>query len=180
MTTTFAQLGVPSFICDALERRGITETFAIQAATIDDALAGRDVCGRAPTGSGKTLAFGVPMIATATRAESHLPTALVLAPTRELAEQITNELRTFSGRLRVDAVYGGVGYGKQVSALRRGVDVLVACPGRLEDLIARGDVGLSDVDIVVLDEADRMADMGFMPAVRRILPQTAEERQTVL
>jgi superfamily II DNA/RNA helicase len=180
MTTTFAQLGVPSYISDALERRGITEPFAIQAATIEDALAGRDVCGRAPTGSGKTLAFGIPMVATATRAEPHLPTALVLAPTRELAEQITTELRSFSGRLRVDAVYGGVGYGKQLSALRRGVDVLVACPGRLEDLIERGDVELSRVGIVVLDEADRMADMGFMPAVKRLLDQTSSDRQTVL
>ena len=180
MTTTFAQLGVPSFVCDALERRGITEPFAIQAATIEDALAGRDVCGRAPTGSGKTLAFGIPMVVSASRAEPHLPTALVLAPTRELAEQITTELRTFAGRLRIDAVYGGVGYGKQLSALRRGIDVLVACPGRLEDLIERGDVELSHVGIVVLDEADRMADMGFMPAVKRLLDQTSPDRQTVL
>jgi superfamily II DNA/RNA helicase len=179
-STTFAQLGVPSFIADALERRGITEPFEIQAATIADALAGRDVLGRAPTGSGKTLAFGVPLVAVTERARPGLPTALVLAPTRELAEQITTELRSFSGRLRVDAVYGGVGYGKQLNALRRGVDVLVACPGRLEDLIERGDVALSEVRCVVLDEADRMADMGFMPAVRRLLDQTPTDRQTVL
>ena len=180
MSVTFAQLGVPTFICDALERRGITEPFAIQAATIADGLAGRDVCGRAPTGSGKTLAFGVPLIATTERARPGLPTALVLAPTRELAEQITIELRSFSGRLNVDAVYGGVGYGKQLTALRRGVDVLVACPGRLEDLIERGDVALSEVRSVVLDEADRMADMGFMPAVKRLLDQTPTDRNTVL
>ncbi len=179
-TTTFAELGAPSFISDALERRGITEPFEIQAATIADALAGRDVLGRAPTGSGKTLAFGVPLVAVTERARPGLPTALVLAPTRELAEQITTELRTFAGRLRIDAVYGGVGYGKQLSALRRGVDVLVACPGRLEDLIERGDVALSEVRCVVLDEADRMADMGFMPAVRRLLDQTPTDRQTVL
>ena len=180
MSTTFAQLGVPSFISDALARRQITEPFEIQAVTITDMLAGRDVCGRAPTGSGKTLAFGVPAIANTQRAEPRRPQALILAPTRELAEQITTELRTFAGRLRVDAVYGGVGYGHQLSALRRGVDVLVACPGRLEDLIERGDVRLDHVRLVVLDEADRMADMGFMPAVRRLLAQTPAERQTVL
>jgi superfamily II DNA/RNA helicase len=180
MPTTFAQLGVPTFICDALARRGITEPFEIQAATIADGLAGRDVCGRAPTGSGKTLAFGVPLVANTARAEARRPTALVLAPTRELAEQITGELRSFSGRIRVDAVYGGVGYGAQLAALRRGVDILVACPGRLEDLIQRGDVDLGAVRGVVLDEADRMADMGFMPAVRRLLDQTDGDRQTVL
>jgi superfamily II DNA/RNA helicase len=180
MTTTFAQLGVPKFVCDALARRGITEPFEIQAATIADMLDGRDVCGRAPTGSGKTLAFGLPVITNTQRAAPHHPEALILAPTRELAEQITTELRSFSGRLRVDAVYGGVGYGYQLKALRRGVDVLVACPGRLEDLIERGDVVLDAVRCVVLDEADRMADMGFMPAVRRLLEQTPTDRQTVL
>ena len=180
MSATFAQLGVPHFICAALSRRGITEPFEIQAATIADGLAGRDVLGRAPTGSGKTIAFGVPLIATTERSEPRRPRALVLAPTRELAEQITSELRTFSGRLRVDPVYGGVGYGKQLNALRRGVDILVACPGRLEDLIARGDVDLGDVVDVVLDEADRMADMGFMPAVRRLLDQTSADRRTML
>jgi superfamily II DNA/RNA helicase len=180
MSITFARLGVPTSICDALARRGITEPFEIQASTIADALAGRDVCGRAPTGSGKTLAFGVPLVATGTRAEPGRPTALVLAPTRELAEQITGELRSFSGRVRVDAVYGGVGYGAQLSALRRGVDILVACPGRLEDLIERGDADLSKVRSVVLDEADRMADMGFVPAVRRLLDRTSDDRQTML
>ena len=179
-TPSFADLGVPDFICSALEQRGITHPFQIQAATVADALAGRDVCGRAPTGSGKTIAFGVPLVATTERAEPGRPRALVLAPTRELADQITAELRSFSGRLRVDAVYGGVGYGKQVSALRRGVDILVACPGRLEDLIQRRDVQLGDVDNVVLDEADRMADMGFLPVVRRLLDQTSAERRTML
>lgn len=183
MSPSFAQLGVPSFICDALSRRGIDEPFEIQAATIADGLAGRDVCGRAPTGSGKTLAFGVPLVAnTATLGKSapRRPVALVLAPTRELAEQITTELRSFSGSVRVDAVYGGVGYGGQLSALKRGIDILVACPGRLEDLIERRDVDLRDVTQVVLDEADRMADMGFMPSVRRLLDQTSSNRQTVL
>lgn len=180
MTTTFTELGLPSHICDALEARGITEPFEIQTATIADALAGRDVCGRAPTGSGKTLAFGLPLVATVKKAQPKFPTALVLAPTRELADQINTELSSFSGKVRVGVVYGGVGYGPQLNLLRRGVDILVACPGRLEDLIDRGDVSLRDVKQVVLDEADRMADMGFMPAVRRLLDQTSSKRQMVL
>jgi superfamily II DNA/RNA helicase len=183
MSTTFAQLGVPSFICDALARRGITDPFEIQAATVADGLAGRDVCGRAPTGSGKTLAFGVPMVANVAalgRSQPRRPVGLVLAPTRELAEQITIELRSFAGNVRIEPVYGGVGYGGQLGALRRGVDILVACPGRLEDLIQRRDVDLREVRFVVLDEADRMADMGFMPSVRRLLDQTPNDRQTVL
>ena len=180
MSPTFAELGVPDSICGALERRGITEPFEIQAATIADALAGKDVCGRAPTGSGKTLAFGIPLVVTATKADPKRPTALILAPTRELAEQINTELRTFAGKTRVGVVYGGVGYGPQLKSLRQGVEILVACPGRLEDLIERGDVSLHKVDHVVLDEADRMADMGFMPSVRRLLDQTATKRQTVL
>ena len=179
-STTFAQLGVPERICRALEAGGITEPFAIQAATVTDALAGRDVCGRAPTGSGKTLAFGIPLVATVERSEPRSPRGLVLAPTRELAEQIHDELRSFAGPVRIGVVYGGVGYGPQVTALRKGVDVLVACPGRLEDLIGQGLVDLGAVDRVVIDEADRMADMGFMPAVRRLLEQTATDRQTVL
>ncbi|MCP4852675.1 MAG: DEAD/DEAH box helicase, partial [Actinomycetia bacterium] len=177
---TFADLGVPSAICDALSAQGITSPFAIQAVTIADALAGHDVCGRAPTGSGKTLAFGIPLVASVGRAEPRRPRALVLAPTRELAEQIRTDLRTFAGKVRVGVVYGGVGYGPQLKALRDGVDILVACPGRLEDLIDQGAVNLGDVDRVVLDEADRMADMGFMPAVRRLLNQTSHDRQTVL
>ncbi len=177
---TFADLGVPSSICDALNARGITSPFASQAVAIADALAGRDVCGRAPTGSGKTLAFGIPLVTSVERAEPRRPRALVLAPTRELAEQIRTELRTFAGKVRVGVVYGGVGYGPQLKALRDGVDILVACPGRLEDLIDQGALKLSDVDRVVLDEADRMADMGFMPAVRRLMDQTSDDRQTVL
>ncbi len=180
MTPSFAQLGVPESIYTALERRGITEPFEIQSAAIGDALNGRDVCGRAPTGSGKTLAFGIPLVASATRAAPKRPTSLVLAPTRELAEQISTEIRTFAGSVRVGVVYGGVGYGPQLKSLRQGIEILVACPGRLEDLIQRGDVRLDQVDHVVLDEADRMADMGFTPAVRRLLDQTATDRQTVL
>ena len=180
MTTTFAQLGVPDTICRALARNGITQPFAIQAATITDALAGRDVCGRAPTGSGKTLAFGIPIAINVERAKPKMPRALILAPTRELAEQIHEEIRSFAGQVRIGVVYGGVGYGPQIAALRRGVDILVACPGRLEDLIEQGLVDLRAVDHVVLDEADRMADMGFMPAVRRLLEQTSSDRQTLL
>ncbi|MDH3756052.1 MAG: DEAD/DEAH box helicase, partial [Acidimicrobiia bacterium] len=180
MSPTFAQLGVPESICGALARRGITEPFEIQAATIADTLAGRDVCGRAPTGSGKTLAFGIPLVVGAERAQPKRPGALVLAPTRELADQIHTELKSFAGPVRVGVVYGGVGYGPQFKALRQGVDILVACPGRLEDLIEQREVDLSAVDRVVLDEADRMADMGFMPAVRRLLDQTSNKRQTVL
>ncbi len=179
MPPTFAQLGVPHPICRALARRGIDQPFEIQAATIADAMAGRDVRGRAPTGSGKTLAFGIPLVATIDRADMH-PRGLVLAPTRELADQIATELTSLSDTVRVAVVYGGVGYGKQLKQLRRGIDIIVACPGRLEDLIDRGAVNLSGVVKVVIDEADRMADMGFFPAVRRILDQTAPRRQTVL
>ena len=182
MTTTFAQLGVPSKLVGALADQGITEPFPVQAATIPDALAGRDVCGKAPTGSGKTFAFGLPLLAKVEKAKKGRPRALVLAPTRELAEQIKKELAPLARRLdrHVFAVYGGVGYGGQISAMRKGVDVLVACPGRLEDLIEQGIVDLSDADLVVLDEADRMADMGFMPSVMRLLDQTSDRRQTLL
>ena len=177
---TFAELGVPQSICDALARQDIHTPFEIQTATLADGLAGRDVLGRAPTGSGKTIAFGIPIVANLPKARPHFPTALILAPTRGLADQIHAELASFSKPVKVGVVYGGVGYGKQMRLLEQGVDVLVACPGRLEDLIQRGDVDLSDVERVVLDEADRMADMGFMPAVRRILDQTYNDRQTVL
>ncbi len=182
MTTTFAQLGVPSRITDALAGKGIVEPFPVQAAAIPDALAGRDVCGKAPTGSGKTFAFGLPILAKVEKARKGRPRALVLAPTRELAEQIKKELAPLARTVdrHVFAIYGGVGYGGQISAMRKGVDVLIACPGRLEDLIDQGIVDLSDVDLVVLDEADRMADMGFMPSVMRLLDQTSSKRQTLL
>jgi superfamily II DNA/RNA helicase len=180
MSPTFAQLGVPDWICRKLDARGITEPFEIQQATIADALAGRDVCGRAPTGSGKTLAFGIPLVASVEEANSKRPRALVLAPTRELAEQIATELKSFSGSVRVAVVYGGVGYDRQIRALNKGAEILVACPGRLEDLINQGLVALNEVDKVVVDEADRMADMGFLPAVRRLLDQTSPRRQTLL
>ena len=182
MTVTFARLGLPDRLVRALQQSGIAEPFPVQAATIPDALAGRDVSGKAPTGSGKTLAFGLPLLAKVERAGRNRPRALVLAPTRELAEQIKQELAPLSRAVdrTVTAVYGGVGYGPQKNALRRGVDVLVATPGRLEDLIDQGAVDLSRVGIAVVDEADRMADMGFLPAVRRILDRTASQRQTLL
>ena len=179
---SFAKLGVPDDVVAALDRAGITAPFEIQAATIPDALAGKDVLGRAPTGSGKTLAFGIPMVVRLKNARPHHPTGLILSPTRELAEQIRRELEplaTERGR-SVTAVYGGVGFGKQLQALRNGVDMLVACPGRLIDLIEQGEVKLDEVSYAVVDEADRMADMGFLPVVKRILDKTNRNRQTVL
>jgi superfamily II DNA/RNA helicase len=179
---TFADLGVPADLVAVLERRGITTPFPIQAATLPDGLAGRDLSGRAPTGSGKTLAFGVPLVVNLGPSRPRQPRGLVLVPTRELAEQVRRELAPLcrpSGR-RVMAVYGGVGYGPQRAELDRGVDIVVACPGRLEDLVAQRMVDLSAVSVAVIDEADRMADMGFLPAVKRLLDLTAPDRQTLL
>jgi superfamily II DNA/RNA helicase len=180
--TSFTDLGVPADLTAALAARGVTEPFPIQAASIPDGLAGHDLCGRAPTGSGKTLAFGVPLVARTGKAAPRRPRALVLAPTRELAAQIHGELAPLAAvrRLTVGVAYGGVPYGPQREALRRGLDVLVACPGRLLDLVQRGDVSLHEVDTVVVDEADRMADMGFLPSVRRLLDDTPSSRQTIL
>ena len=180
MSKTFASLGVPEAIARSLAKRGITEPFPIQAATIPDGLAGRDLTGKAPTGSGKTIAFGIPMVARVKRANPKRPKGLVLAPTRELALQVADELRAMSGDLRVLAVYGGAGIEPQIKQLRAGVDIVVACPGRLLDLMDRRACDLRDVSFAVIDEADRMADMGFLPDVRRILDETAEQRQTVL
>jgi superfamily II DNA/RNA helicase len=182
MSTSFTDLGVPRPLGHALSQMGVTEPFPVQAATIPDALAGHDVSGKAPTGSGKTLAFGLPVLARVDRAKPNRPRALILAPTRELAEQISSVLQPLGKTVdrRVSAVYGGVAYGPQKKALRSGVEVLVATPGRLEDLIDQSAVHLADVNIVVVDEADRMADMGFLPAVRRILDQTGRKRQTML
>ncbi|HEU4750239.1 MAG TPA: DEAD/DEAH box helicase [Acidimicrobiia bacterium] len=180
--STFTDLGVPARLIEVLNKHSIVEPFPIQEATIPDLLSGRDVLGRAPTGSGKTLAFGLPLITRVGKATSRRPRALILAPTRELAEQIARELVPYAkayGRA-VTAVYGGVGYDPQRNALRKGADVLVATPGRLADLIDERTVSLVEVDIVVIDEADRMADMGFMPQVRRLLDQTTTPRQTML
>ena len=179
---TFADLGVPEDLVRSLAARGIAAPFPIQAATLPDALDGRDVCGRAPTGSGKTIAFGIPLVLTAEAAKPGRPKGLVLVPTRELAAQVTKELELLAGRRgpSVHSFYGGVGFGPQLKALRRGVDIAVACPGRLADLISQGAIRLDQVEIVVVDEADRMADMGFLPEVRRLLDQCPEDRQTLL
>ena len=177
----FESLGVPTEVVASLLARGITAPFPIQVATIPAALEGRDVCGRAPTGAGKTLAFGIPLMQRVRRARPRFPRALVLAPTRELAAQIREELVQLGDPDQsVESFYGGVGFGAQLRALRAGVDVAVACPGRLADLISQGEVHLDEVDLVVLDEADRMADMGFLPEVKRLLDACADQRQTLL
>jgi superfamily II DNA/RNA helicase len=179
---TFDGLGLSETVVRRLARGGITAPFPIQAAVIPDVLAGRDVCGRAPTGSGKTLAFGLPMVTNLVDARSKAPTALVLAPTRELADQIARELRPFAEDAGHDVatVYGGVGYGPQKQRLAKGAELVVACPGRLEDLIQMGAIRLDAVRTVVIDEADQMADMGFLPAVRRIVGLTPAKRQVLL
>lgn len=185
----FAELGVAPALCAALETSGFTAALPVQVATLPDCLAGRDVCGMAPTGSGKTLAFGLAALsrlATAPRPEPggrrRRPSALILVPTRELAAQVAEVLAPLGSGIgaRTVAVYGGVGYDKQLTALRKGADVVVACPGRLLDLVSRGWANLSEVDLVVVDEADRMADMGFLPTVRRLLEMTSPARQTLL
>ena len=180
--SSFDRFGLPADLLGVLGRAGISEPLPIQALTLPDALAGRDVCGKAPTGSGKTLAFALPLAIRAERGTPGRPRGLVLAPTRELAAQIAATLAPLARprRLRVAAFYGGVGFAPQLRALRQGVDVVVACPGRLADLMRGRHVDLADVDMVVIDEADRMADMGFLPEVRRIVDTTSRRRQTLL
>jgi superfamily II DNA/RNA helicase len=180
--TTFADLGVSSELAGALAEQGIAEPFPIQALTIADGLAGRDVCGEAKTGSGKTLAFGLPLLDRVERAEARRPKGLVLVPTRELAVQVDGVLAPLGkvvGR-RVLAVYGGVAVEPQVKALHRGVDVVIGTPGRCIDLMERGDLDVSDVQVVVLDEADRMLDMGFLPQVQKLLYRIRAGHQTML
>jgi ATP-dependent RNA helicase RhlE len=175
---TFAELGTSGPVVEALRARSITEPFPVQELVIADALAGHDLLVQSPTGSGKTLAFGVPLV-DLLEPGAWGPRALILAPTRELASQIVDELEVLAKarKLRVAAVYGGVGFGPQIAAAKK-ADILVATPGRLEDLIARGAVALDQVEVLVLDEADRMLDMGFRPAVDRIVALTPDERQT--
>ena len=179
---SFSDLGIGPAIVKELNKQGISEPFEVQKESIPDSLLGRDVCCRAPTGSGKTLAFGLPLIARTRRANPKRPTGLILTPTRELAEQINSVLKPIA--LAVDrdvvSIYGGVSYKKQYNALNKGVDILVACPGRLIDLLDRRALKLDDVETVVLDEADRMADMGFMDPVCEILDQCSKNRQTIL
>ncbi|MDO5629760.1 MAG: DEAD/DEAH box helicase, partial [Mobilicoccus sp.] len=173
-TNGFAQLGLPEAVVRRLARDGVTSPFPIQEATIPDALAGRDVLGRGRTGSGKTYAFGLPLLsrlAEGEKSEPHKPKAIVLSPTRELAMQISDSLQPLVHvlGLRHKLVAGGMPYPPQFDALERGVDVLIATPGRLNDLIERGACSLDGVEIVVIDEADHMADMGFLPEVTAIM-----------
>jgi superfamily II DNA/RNA helicase len=176
---SFAELGVSRAVVGSLSGQGITHPFAIQSQVIGDVLAGRDVLAKSPTGSGKTLAFGIPLV-DRTASDGPRPSALVLAPTRELATQIVDDLRAIahSRALRVTAVYGGVGLVKQASDAARS-QVLVATPGRLEDLLARRAFTLDAIQMLVLDEADRMLDMGFRPAVDRIVSRCPATRQTL-
>jgi superfamily II DNA/RNA helicase len=182
MSMSFADLGVPANLVERLSARGITEAFPIQEAALPDALAGRDVVGKAITGSGKTLAFGLPLMARLGKARPRKPLGLVLVPTRELAAQVQKELANLTddrGR-RVICIYGGTSYNVARKALNFGVDVVVACPGRLEDMLEQGALDLSSITTVVVDEADRMADMGFLPSVRRIIGATPQNRHVML
>ncbi|MFE0460485.1 DEAD/DEAH box helicase, partial [Kitasatospora sp. NPDC058965] len=184
-TLTFGDLGLPDEVVRALAKRGVTTPFPIQAATIPDALAGKDVLGRGRTGSGKTLSFGLPLLtrlADGERTRAKHPRGLILVPTRELAMQVADALEPFGSVLgmRLKVVCGGTSMSNQIYALERGVDVLVATPGRLRDLINRGSAKLDDVQVAVLDEADQMADMGFLPEVTEILDQVPAGGQRLL
>jgi superfamily II DNA/RNA helicase len=181
-TATFESIGVERDLAALLESQGISSPFPIQALTIPDALDGRDVCGKAKTGSGKTLAFGLPMVQQLEKAQPKKPRALVLVPTRELAQQVTSVLEDLAGSrgFATAAVYGGSSMGAQTKALRGGVEVVIATPGRLIDLIERREIFLDDVQMVAIDEADQMADMGFLPQVRRIMSRVSTEHQTLL
>jgi superfamily II DNA/RNA helicase len=179
---SFAELGVPRALTDVLARDGITAPRPIQALTLPDALAGRDVLGQAETGSGKTLAFGLPMLTRLAAARAPTPRGLVLVPTRELARQVRDELAPLAAALglKLLAVYGGAPIRAQVQALRRGIDVVVATPGRLTDLYRQGACSLDAVAITVLDEADHMADMGFLPQVTWLLDRVPAGGQRLL
>jgi superfamily II DNA/RNA helicase len=183
---TFASLGVPSELTEIMARDGIREPFPIQTATLPDSLAGRDVLGRGKTGSGKTLAFVLPVLtrlsnSTSQRRPGH-PRALILAPTRELVSQIHQAIKPLAAPLglRTVTVFGGVSSGPQIASMRQGVDIVVACPGRLEDLIGQRQVNLESVEITVLDEADHMADLGFLPVVKKLLDRTPKDGQRML
>ena len=182
MTTQFTDLGIDQDLVDVLAERGITTPFEIQTLAIPDGIAGRDVCGKAKTGSGKTLAFGIPMIQRISKAKPHRPTGLALVPTRELAVQVCKELEPLAATrgLTFEAIYGGSPIEKQIAALKRGVDFVVATPGRMIDLIQQEELSVVDLEGVVIDEADRMADMGFMPQVEWILRRTEKKHQTLL
>jgi superfamily II DNA/RNA helicase len=181
---TFADLGVRRPIVDALTKRGIADPFPIQVATLPDTLAGRDVLGRGKTGSGKTLAFSIPLVSRLSERSGRRsrPSGLVLAPTRELASQITATLEPLAAAcgLRVTTIFGGVSQHRQVAALKSGVDIVVACPGRLEDLMKQRLISLEAIEITVIDEADHMADLGFLPGVTRILAATPNGGQRLM
>ena len=179
---SFLDLGIEPAIVYQLKKQGITEPFEVQEAAIPDTMLGKDICCRAPTGSGKTLAFGLPLIARCKPAEPSKPSSLIVTPTRELAEQICNVLTPLAKEmhLKVLAVYGGTSYSKHRRALEKGVDIVVACPGRLIDLMEQGSIYLDNVESVVLDEADRMADMGFIDPVCFILDNCDKHRQVIL
>jgi superfamily II DNA/RNA helicase len=186
LTITFAELGVDPDLVAALDKRGITEAFPIQQLTIEDALQGRDVCGKAKTGSGKTLAFGLPTVQRLAEAKaagtSKGVDGLILVPTRELATQVVEELEPLAAAkgLVAAAVYGGADIEKQIKKLDNGVELVVATPGRLIDLLDRGVVSVAEVGHVIIDEADRMADMGFLPQVEWILRRIEGTHQTLL
>ena len=181
---TFDSLGVPAPLIDVLQAAGISAPFPIQAATLPDTLSGRDVLARGKTGSGKTLAFSLPVVARIASGNRvpRKPRALVLAPTRELATQISAVIEPLASicRLKVTTIFGGVSQHRQVQALSAGVDIVVACPGRLEDLLKQRHLSLDAVEICVLDEADHMADLGFLPAVTRLLAATPSSGQRLL
>ncbi|MBZ6196665.1 DEAD/DEAH box helicase [Streptomyces olivaceus] len=181
---TFADLGLPEGVVRKLAQNGVTTPFPIQAATIPDALAGKDILGRGRTGSGKTLSFGLPTLATLAggRTEKHKPRAVILTPTRELAMQVADALQPYGDvmGLRMKVVCGGTSMGNQIYALEKGVDILVATPGRLRDIINRGACSLANVEIAVLDEADQMSDLGFMPEVTELLDQVPAGGQRML
>src|SRR5246127_3213275 len=182
--TTFADLGVPHRLINVLAGQGIATPFPIQVDTLPDTLAGRDVLGRGKTGSGKTLAFSIPLVSrlSAGKRRPSRPSGLVLAPTRELATQITATLEPLAAayNLRVTTIFGGVPQNRQVAALKSGIDIVVACPGRLEDLMRERLISLDAVEVTLIDEADHMADLGFLPGVIRILAATPAGGQRLL
>ena len=182
MGVGFSELGIEKDLVEELNNQGITEPFEIQKITIPDILEGRDVCGKAKTGSGKTIAFGLPLVQLLPVSKPGKPTGLALVPTRELAIQVCKELEPLALKrdLMVRAIYGGSPIEKQIEALKKGVDFVVATPGRLIDLLERGDISVTSVEKIVIDEADRMADMGFMPQVEWILRQVEADHQTLL
>src|ERR1700709_2800804 len=185
-TSTFASLGVPAALCAELVRQGIETPFPIQTATLPDSLAGKDVLGRGRTGSGKTLAFSLPLVArlaaSTSKRQPKRPRSLILVPTRELANQgaaVVDPMARALG-MKTTTIFGGVGQNPQVQALAGGLDVVIACPGRLEDLIQQGHCDLGAIEVTILDEADHMADLGFLPGVKRIMDRTPKVGQRML